>query len=92
MQLITIPLVNALGKTKGVEFAPSKILETMKREILLSESGIQPKFTLSQAPIDQSNIEQSNEQITQHLSPLAETTQLPIPAFGALQENSPIQA
>ena len=59
MKLIKVPFsAGGLGKTKGCELAPNKIIEKLK-EFYLSESGVFPNFDIEEIKVIQDNIEES---------------------------------
>jgi arginase family enzyme len=66
MNIIEIPLVNSLGKTKGCEKAPERIINCLKKEIYSNEFGkvinndLLDIFSLK---LDNFNLEKSNKTI-----------------------------
>jgi len=60
MRIIGIPAVNGLGKTKGTEEAPRMIVERLKEEIFLNESGFKPQVNFEQIAVDKSSISETN--------------------------------
>jgi arginase len=68
MKIIGIPAINGLGKTIGTELAPEAVVEKLKTEIFLSESGAQPTIDFSLMAVDRFNITKTNELIEETLS------------------------
>ncbi len=67
MKIIKVAATNGLGNTKGTELAPDKIVEKLKQEIYLNEAGVKPEFKIESIPVDNYNIEQTNENIYKYL-------------------------
>lgn len=68
MKILGIPAINGLGKTKGTEKAPQEIVETLKKDIFLSETGLKPVIDFSQLAVDNFNIGSTNNLIEQAVS------------------------
>lgn len=62
MLLVKVPVINALGRTKGCEKAPNKIIEELK-EIFSNEKGIKPEFLIQEIKVNNSNLEESYTKI-----------------------------
>jgi len=78
MKLIKIPFsAGGLGKAKGAEKAPNKILEQIK-ELYLSEDGVLPIIDVEEVRINQTNIEETNENIFNHAKKAITEFQKPI--------------
>ncbi len=70
MKVIKIPLnTGALSKKKGVEKAPDLIIQNLKN-FYLKESGILPFFNIEEIEINNSNIDESNKNIFNHVNEL----------------------
>ena len=67
MKIIKIPATNGLGNTKATELAPDRVVEKLKKEIYLNEAGFKPQFRVESIPVDNSNIEQTNQNIHNYL-------------------------
>ncbi|GAG19205.1 unnamed protein product, partial [marine sediment metagenome] len=67
MKIIKLPAKNGLGNTDGTELAPNKVVEKLKQEIYLNESGLKPAFKIESIPVNNSNIEQTNQNIHDYL-------------------------
>lgn len=64
MNVLKIPFSSGgLGKTKGTEKAPDKVLEGLDKDSL-NEKGILPLIEVKEVKINQSNIEETNKNIT----------------------------
>jgi len=68
MKILGVPAINGLGKTIGTEQAPDQIVERLKKEIFLTESGAKPSIDYSLISIDRSSIIRTNELIEQAVS------------------------
>ncbi len=68
MRIIGIPAVNGLGKTQGTEEAPGMIVERLKDEIFLNESGSKLEYRFEQVAVDRSNISRTNEIIEESIA------------------------
>ncbi|MBT7903789.1 arginase family protein [Candidatus Woesearchaeota archaeon] len=55
-----------LGKTQGCEKAPDQIIQLFQ-ELNLNESGLNPKVQISEIPINQFNIEETNNSIFENI-------------------------
>jgi len=62
MLIIKVPLLNALGKTKGCDKAPNLVFNTSK-DFFSSESGKPLSFETAEIKVNNSNIKESNELI-----------------------------
>ena len=62
MNVLKVPLVNGLGKTKGCEEAPDKIAAAIK-QFYISENLQIPVFNTKNLLLDQSNVEQANKAV-----------------------------
>ncbi|MBL7054563.1 arginase family protein [Candidatus Woesearchaeota archaeon] len=62
MKLIKIPAINGLGKTKGCEKAPDKIISKLK-EFYLNEEGMLPVSDIEDVETEKTNVEENNERI-----------------------------
>lgn len=66
MFIAKVPGINGLGKTKGCEKAPDKILSTLKEEIFSNESGKpidSSELDLEEIHLDNSNLKLTNDLI-----------------------------
>jgi agmatinase len=78
MKLIKVPFsAGGLGKTKGCELAPDKIVEKLK-EFHLSESGVFPNFDVEEIKVEQTNIEKSFNDITEQSKIIIKNNDKPI--------------
>lgn len=68
MKLIKLPAKNGLGRTDGTELAPDAIVEKLKAEIFLNEAGKKPAYNIESIPVDNSNIEKTNDDVVEFLS------------------------
>lgn len=68
MKIIGIPAINGLGKTKGTEEAPQKIVDTLKKEVYLTETGLKPTIDFTMLAADNSNISSTNQVIEEAIS------------------------
>lgn len=66
MKIIKVGAINGLGNTKGTELAPDRVVEKLRQEIYLNESGVKPEFKVESIPVDNANIEQTNENIYEY--------------------------
>ena len=78
MKLVKIPFsAGGLGKTKGCELGPDKIVEKLK-EFHLSEAGMLPVFDVDEIKVDQNNIEESFKKITEGAESILKNNDKPI--------------
>jgi arginase len=68
MKIIGIPAINGLGKTIGTELAPQQIVERLKTEIFLGESGTRPAIDFGMVAVDTSSITRTNQMIEEAIS------------------------
>lgn len=68
MKIVKLGAKNGLGNTDGTELAPDKIVEKLKQEIYINESGRKPDFKIESIPVDSSNIEQTNQNVQEYFS------------------------
>ncbi|MBW2984434.1 arginase family protein [Candidatus Woesearchaeota archaeon] len=78
MKLIKVPFsAGGLGKTKGCELAPDKIVEKLK-EFHLSEEGMLVNFDVDEIKVDQNNIEKSFNDIIENSKIILKNNDKPI--------------
>ena len=73
MKLIKIPAINGLGKTDGCEKAPDMIVENVK-QFYLNEDGMLPIFDVEDVEVNKSNIEETNNNISNKIKNSLENT------------------
>lgn len=78
MKLIKVPFsAGGLGKTKGCELGPDKIVEKLK-EFHLSEGGMLPNFDVEEVKVMQDNIEESFKSIANGAESILKDNDKPI--------------
>ena len=74
MLVVKVPLLNALGKSKGCEKAPDSIIKAMEG-IYTNESGKPISFEVAEIKVNNSNVKESNEIIQKKASEIFEKNQ-----------------
>jgi agmatinase len=74
MLVVKVPLLNALGKSKGCEKAPDSIIKAMEG-IYTNESGKPISFETMEIKVNNSNVKESNEIIQKEASEIFEKNQ-----------------
>jgi agmatinase len=74
MLIVKVPLLNALGRTKGCEKAPALVINALK-EIYTNEYGKEPQFKTEEIKVNNSNIKESIETIQMKASEIFEKNQ-----------------
>lgn len=78
MKLVKVPFsAGGLGKTKGCELGPERIVDKLK-EFYLSESGMLPVFDVEEIRVDQNNIEKSFNDIREQSKVILKNHDKPI--------------
>ena len=67
MKLIKLPAKNGLGRTDGTELAPDAIVKKLKEGIFLNEAGKKVDFKIEEIPVDNSNVEETNDAVVEFL-------------------------
>lgn len=95
MKIFKIPLnAGALGKKKGIEKAPDKIVGFLK-DFYLTEKGMLPLFDVKEIKVDNNNLEQSHTVIREEIEKINNYSiliggdhSLTYPAFKAFAKNN----
>ena len=74
MLFVKVPLLNALGKSKGCEKAPDSIIKAME-DIYTNESGKPISFEIAEIKVNNSNVKESNELIREKASEIFDKNQ-----------------
>ena len=74
MLVVKVPLLNALGKSKGCEKTPNSIIKAME-EIYTNESGKPISFETAEIKVNNSNVKESNELIQKKASEIFDKNQ-----------------